>query len=116
MAVDLKQLQLRVFGDSQLVIEQLLGSYEIKKPELRPYHNYAQKLMGWLGEVTLQHVPRRENKQVNALATLASILILPNQTQVIVHQEWLVPPSNEDKDIKGKVEYLVVVSKAVKKD
>ncbi|XP_070018032.1 uncharacterized protein [Nicotiana sylvestris] len=53
MAVDMKQLQLQVFGDSQLVVNQLLGSYEVKKPELRPYHDYAKKLMGWLGDVTI---------------------------------------------------------------
>ncbi|XP_059277686.1 uncharacterized protein LOC132031802 [Lycium ferocissimum] len=57
MAVDMKQLQLQVFGDSQLVINQLLGSYEVKKPELLPYHGYAQKLIGWLGDVTLQRLP-----------------------------------------------------------
>ena len=41
MAVDMKQLQLQVFGDSQLVIKHLLGSYEVRNPELRPYHDYA---------------------------------------------------------------------------
>ena len=35
MAVDMKQLHLQVFGDSRLVINQLLGSYEVKKLELR---------------------------------------------------------------------------------
>ncbi|KAH0737853.1 hypothetical protein KY290_036558 [Solanum tuberosum] len=46
MVVDMKQLNVQVFGDSQFVINQLLGSYEVKKPELRPYHDYAQKLIG----------------------------------------------------------------------
>nr|XP_016508820.1 PREDICTED: uncharacterized protein LOC107826369 [Nicotiana tabacum] len=46
MAIDIKQLELQVFGDSQLVVNQLLGSYEVKKPELRPYHDYAKKLIG----------------------------------------------------------------------
>ncbi|XP_070015147.1 uncharacterized protein [Nicotiana sylvestris] len=32
MAIKMKQLQLQIFGDSQLVINQLLGSYEVKKP------------------------------------------------------------------------------------
>ncbi|KAF3653604.1 hypothetical protein FXO38_15570 [Capsicum annuum] len=63
MTVDIKQLQLQVFSDSQLVIKQLLGSYEVRKPELQPYHDYTQKLMRCLGEVTLQHVSRRENKK-----------------------------------------------------
>ncbi|KAL0307420.1 UNVERIFIED_CONTAM: hypothetical protein Sangu_3031400 [Sesamum angustifolium] len=46
IAVDAKQLPLK--GDSQLVVNQLLSLYEVKKPELFPYHNYAKKLIGWL--------------------------------------------------------------------
>lgn len=63
MAVDIKQLHLRVFGDSKLVINQITGIYEVKKPELLPYVNYAKRLMGWLGDVEIEHVTRRENKQ-----------------------------------------------------
>ncbi|XP_059277863.1 uncharacterized protein LOC132032067 [Lycium ferocissimum] len=50
MAVDMKRAcsELQVFSNSQLVIDQLLGSYEVKKLELLPYHGYAQKLIGWL--------------------------------------------------------------------
>ncbi|XP_004234768.2 uncharacterized protein [Solanum lycopersicum] len=53
MVVDVKQLHLQVFGDSQLMINQLLGSYEVKKPESLLYHDYSQKLIRWLGDVTL---------------------------------------------------------------
>ncbi|XP_015077301.1 uncharacterized protein LOC107021202 [Solanum pennellii] len=116
MAVDMKQLHLQVFGDSQLVINQLLGSYEVKKPELRPYHDYAQKLIRWLGDVTLQHVRRTENKKVGAVATLASTLTLPDQTQVIVCQKWIVPPSNEKKYIENKLDHIVAVVEAAKED
>ncbi|KAL0319740.1 UNVERIFIED_CONTAM: hypothetical protein Sradi_5235500 [Sesamum radiatum] len=42
MAVDTKQQHLKVYGNSQLVINQHLGLYEVKKPELLPYHNYAK--------------------------------------------------------------------------
>ncbi|XP_060194995.1 uncharacterized protein LOC132624194 [Lycium barbarum] len=87
--------ELQIFGDSKLVINQVLGSYEVKKPELLPYRNYAQKLIGWLGEVTIQHVPRKENKKADALAALASALVSPNQMQVVVCQRWVVPPPNE---------------------
>ncbi|KAL0448957.1 UNVERIFIED_CONTAM: hypothetical protein Slati_1452100 [Sesamum latifolium] len=62
MAVDTKQRHLKVYGDSQLVINQLLGLYEVKKPELLSYHNYAKRLIGWLGDVELEHLPRRDNK------------------------------------------------------
>ena len=59
MVINMKQLQLQVFRDSELVINQLLGSYEVKKPKLRFYHNYAQKLIRCLRDVTLQYVPRK---------------------------------------------------------
>ncbi|XP_075102919.1 uncharacterized protein LOC142177606 [Nicotiana tabacum] len=42
MAVEIKRIQLQVFGDSQLVVDQLLGSYDVKKSELRPYHDYGK--------------------------------------------------------------------------
>ncbi|XP_060187944.1 uncharacterized protein LOC132617069 [Lycium barbarum] len=112
MAVDMKQLQLQVFGDSELIINQLLGTYEVKKPELRPYHNYAQKLIGWLDNVTLQHVPRKENKKADALA---STLNLPDQAQITICQKWIVPPE-DDEDEESKLELLVVVSEVEKVD
>ncbi|XP_060182283.1 uncharacterized protein LOC132611944 [Lycium barbarum] len=115
MAVDMKQLQLQVFGDSELVINQLLGTYEVKRPELSPYHHYAQKLIGWLGNVTLQHVPRKENKKADALATLASTLTLPDQAQITICQKWIVP-LEDDEDEESKLELLVAVTESEKAD
>nr|XP_016492013.1 PREDICTED: uncharacterized protein K02A2.6-like [Nicotiana tabacum] len=115
MAVETRQLQLHIFGDSELVINQLLGSYEVKKPVLRRYYDYAQKLIGWLGNVTLQHVPRKENKKADALATLASTLAFLGQTQITIFQKWIMPP-DENEDEESKLERLVVVVETVKVD
>ncbi|XP_070057800.1 uncharacterized protein [Nicotiana tomentosiformis] len=115
MAVDMRQLQLHIFGDFELVINQLLGSHEVKKPELRPYHDYAQKLIGWLGNVTLQHVPRKENKKAGALAALASTLTLPGQTQITIFQKWIVP-LDENEDEESKLKHLVAFIGAEKVD
>ena len=42
--------------------------------------------MGWLGDATIERVPRNENKQADALAKLASTLTLPNlQAQVLIY-------------------------------
>ncbi|XP_070022888.1 uncharacterized protein [Nicotiana sylvestris] len=106
----------QVFGDSQLVVNQLLGSYEIKKPELCPYHDYAKKLMGCLRDVTIQYVPRKENKKDDALATLASSLALPDQAQVTVYQKWVVPPPNEVEGEDNELKHLVVVSDVEKEE
>ncbi|KAH0672501.1 hypothetical protein KY284_023588 [Solanum tuberosum] len=91
-------------------------NYEVKKPELCPYHDYAQKLIGWLGDVTLQHVRRMENKKVDALAALASTLTLPDQTQVTICQKWIVKQSNEKECIENELNYLVAISEAAKEE
>ena len=93
MAVNIKMSRLKVFGDSQLVIRQLLSLYEVKKPEFIPYHKYALKLITSLDCVTLEHVPRKENKQADALANLASTLAsCSEEIKVPVCQRWVVPP------------------------
>ncbi|XP_075083353.1 uncharacterized protein LOC142167094 [Nicotiana tabacum] len=80
----------------------------LKMPEPR------NKLIGWLDNVTLQHVPRKENKKVDALAALASTLTLPGQTQITICQKWIVPP-DENEDEESKLERLVAVAEAEKK-
>ncbi|XP_070021778.1 uncharacterized protein [Nicotiana sylvestris] len=116
MDVDMKKLQLQVFGDSQLVVNQLLGSYEVNKPELCPYHDYAKKLMGWLGDVTIKHVPRKENKKADALVALASSLSLPDQAQVTVCQKWVVPLPNEAEGEENELKPLVAASEVEKEE
>ena len=87
MVVDMKQLQLQIDGDSKLVINQVLGNYEMKKPELLLFFNYAQKMIGWLGEVTIKHIPRKENKKFDVLAALASALASLDQIHVAVFRK-----------------------------
>ncbi|KAL0381297.1 UNVERIFIED_CONTAM: hypothetical protein Sangu_0194000 [Sesamum angustifolium] len=110
MAVDIKELHLKVFGDSKLVINQLLGRYEVKKPELFPYFDYAQRLIGWLGDVEIEHMPRKDNKQANALAKLASTLMtLEDNARVSICKSWVVPPIFDDDDEGEEEEELHVV-------
>ncbi|KAL0347884.1 UNVERIFIED_CONTAM: hypothetical protein Scaly_1804400 [Sesamum calycinum] len=101
IVVDAKQLPLKVYGDSQLVVNQLLGLYEVKKPVLLPYHNYAKKLMGWLGDVELKHLPRKDNKQADALAKLASTFSMADKkTRIPICKSWVIPPifSDDEED------------------
>ncbi|KAL0298016.1 UNVERIFIED_CONTAM: hypothetical protein Scaly_3076400 [Sesamum calycinum] len=97
IVVDAKQLPLKVYGDSQLVVNQLLGLYEVKKPELLPYHNYTKRLMGWLGDVELEHLSRKDNKQIDALAKLASTLSMTDkETRIPICKSWVIPPIFSD--------------------
>ena len=59
---------------------------------------------------------RTENKKVDALATLASTLTLPDQTLVIVCQKWIVPPSNEEEYIENNLDHIVAIVEVVKED
>ncbi|KAI3467954.1 hypothetical protein Pfo_024617 [Paulownia fortunei] len=105
IAVDIKQLHLKVYGDSKLVVNQLLGLYEVKKLELLLYFNYARRLIGWLGDVVIEHIPRTDNKQADALANLTSTLKL------------VVPPIFEDENCDEDEEnHVVEVFKVEKKD
>ena len=83
---------------------------------MRLYHDYAQKLIRWLGDVTLQHVRRTDNKKADAFSTLASMLTLPDQTKVTVCQKWIVPPSNEEEYIENKLDHIVAIVEAAKED
>ncbi|KAL0301510.1 UNVERIFIED_CONTAM: hypothetical protein Sradi_6427800 [Sesamum radiatum] len=92
IAVDVKQLPLKVYGDSQLVLNQLLGLYEVKKPELLLYHNYAKRLIGWLEDVELEHLPMKDNKQADALAKLASTLSMTDkEARIPICKSWVIP-------------------------
>ncbi|XP_047263737.1 uncharacterized protein LOC124896244 [Capsicum annuum] len=66
--------QLDIYGDSKLIINQLLGSYEVKKEDLLPYHQYAILLLERFNQVFLNHVPREENCMADALANLTTTL------------------------------------------
>lgn len=66
-------------------------------------------MMGWLGEATIQHVPRGEKKKVDALTTLASMLASFDQMQVTVCQGWIAPPPDEHKE---ELEQVIATSEA----
>ncbi|KAI3446917.1 hypothetical protein Pfo_003582 [Paulownia fortunei] len=107
MTVDIKQLHLDVYGDSKLVVNQLFSLYKVKKHDLLPYCNYAKKLIGWLGDIVIDHVPRKDNKQANALANLTSTFAIPE----------VVPPIFEDESCDEEEEnHAVEVFEIEKED
>lgn len=59
---------LYVHGDSQLVVRQLTGQYDVNRRRLRPLWRHAERLYDDFDEVHLQWVPREENEKADALA------------------------------------------------
>ncbi|CAL8174674.1 unnamed protein product [Prunus armeniaca] len=93
MAVEMKISSLEVYGDSMLVINQLLTHYEVRKDDLIPYHQMATQLLERFDFVTLEHVPRKDNQMADALANLAITLALTKDEAVNlpVCQRWVIP-------------------------
>ncbi|MGI0132488.1 MAG: ribonuclease HI [Thermoplasmata archaeon] len=60
-----------MFGDSQLIVRQMKGEYEVKAPHLQEYHRHLRQLAGRFEEVRFEWVPRRENARADALSKLA---------------------------------------------
>src|SRR6202165_1360586 len=63
--------RLRVFSDSQLIVNQIKGLYKVKHPDLRPLHERAKKQAAGLETFTIQYVPREQNRDADDLANAA---------------------------------------------
>jgi ribonuclease HI len=63
---------IEIFGDSQLVINQLAGKYECKDDILRVYHEECLQLLWEFKIVRLEHIPKIHNSETNRLAQGAS--------------------------------------------
>jgi ribonuclease HI len=93
LALSMNIHALHVYGDSQLIVRQVNGVYEVRKPELAPYCQAAQKLMKKFEIIQVNHIPRGENAAADALAKLAAALVFldNNPIQVRAEERWLLP-------------------------
>lgn len=66
---DIKRIH--VASDSQLLVRQIQGLYQVKKPHLKRLYSQVVKLMRNFDQVKLVHVPREENVEADALANQA---------------------------------------------
>lgn len=64
-------LEIELYADSKLVIEQLAGRFKVKSAHLKPLIEKIQILALELGGVFHTHVPRAKNTDADRLANLA---------------------------------------------
>jgi len=62
---------LRIRSDSELLVRQIEGRYRVKSSDLKPLHERASKLIRQLTYFAIEHVPREQNRDADALANLA---------------------------------------------
>ncbi|XP_071926220.1 uncharacterized protein [Coffea arabica] len=63
---------IKVYSDSQLIVNQVWGSYEVKEGTMRKYVAKTRELKGLFEQFALEQIPRSQNKRADALSKLAS--------------------------------------------
>ncbi len=63
--------KLNIFSDSELVVRQMNGEYQVRSQELRKLHEKARRLWDQFEQVTIQHIPREQNQRADTLANQA---------------------------------------------
>lgn len=81
--------------DSELVVRQLNGQYQVKMPTLKTYFDEVQALAAELPDVVFTHIPREDNYRADALVNQAldemPAPIHPMRTQTIQHSMFPAP-------------------------
>lgn len=71
VAATLKEAELDIVADSELMVRQINGQYRVKNPGLRPLFEEASGKLSKLARWTVRHVRREANTRADELANLA---------------------------------------------
>ncbi|XP_004292102.1 PREDICTED: uncharacterized protein LOC101304540 [Fragaria vesca subsp. vesca] len=72
LAQEIGVKSVQVFSDSQLVVNQVSGTFEAKEPHLNSYQVLAKAFLSRFESATVTQIPRKENSNAHALARLAT--------------------------------------------
>lgn len=63
--------RLRVVSDSELMVKQIQGKYQVKSPDLKPLYEEARRRIARLEKFEISHALRHKNKDADRLANEA---------------------------------------------
>lgn len=63
--------KVRVYADSELLVRQMQGRYQVKSPNLQALHAEASRLAAGFADFAIAHVRREQNREADRLANLA---------------------------------------------
>lgn len=70
-ALDNHYSRLRVVSDSELMVKQIHGKYQVKSPDLKPLYEEAKRRIAKLEKFEISHALRHKNKDADRLANEA---------------------------------------------
>lgn len=68
IAMNLEQEEIRIYGDSNLVIQQMKGYWKIKQGHYVPFAHAARKLLVKFPRLILRWIPREQNSLADELS------------------------------------------------
>ena len=77
-----KVKNLKVYGDSTLVIYQLRGDWLTRDSRMILYHKLAMEMVDNFEVINFEHLPYEENQMADALATLAAMFQINSNDEV----------------------------------
>ena len=96
---DLKAKNIYIYGESELIINQVKGSYQAKHQRLRSYINMVLDLLESLKKYHFSSIPRKQNAITDALVVSSSvfkILAYLNKKYEIEIKHGPIIPNNVD--------------------
>lgn len=70
-ALGLGARKVEIFSDSELLVRQVCGQYQVRSLTLKPLHRQVLSLARRFAEFRIQHVPRSQNARADELANQA---------------------------------------------
>ena len=70
-AIRLGAKQIELNADSELVVKQIKGKYRVKNAALKPLYQRVKQLQDSLESLTINHIPRQQNREADRLANAA---------------------------------------------
>ena len=72
MAKEMNLRRVRCFGDSDLVAQQVSGTWDSKDPLMVAYHREVDAIVGHFKGYQVEHIDRTKNEAADALSHLGS--------------------------------------------
>ncbi|XP_057746213.1 uncharacterized protein LOC130965471 [Arachis stenosperma] len=97
LAQSLNITHLQVYCDSQLIVQQVNGNFQVKDQLLEKYHTLVTELISQFNSLQITHIAREQNTRADALSKLATTR--KNMHESVISQLTLAEPSFSNKRI-----------------
>ena len=80
---------IKILSDSQLVVNQMNGTYQTRDLKMTTYLKKATELKEHFNEVNIKLIPRDENSHADALVNLGSaVQVIESKNVPIIYLKW----------------------------